>query len=256
MAARLTERDVAVLGDLARLRLACARQIERLHFTGGTALANARYCRRVLARLTDLGLVCRLDRRVGGVRAGSAGFVYALDALGQHLITGTGPAGGQIRRPWTPGTAFVRHRLATSELYVRLIEAERVGHVELVRFEAEPDAWRRYSGAGGGVARVKPDAFAVVAAGDYEHAWFIEVDLATESPTALARKCEAYRQYRASGREQAHTGLFPLVVFLVPDLGRSRVVQAVTERQAPEDRRLFRVGLLNEAARVLAGGAR
>lgn len=217
LAAGLGERDRAVLESVARLRLVCTRQLERLHFIASTPLADARSCRRTLARLAEQGLVVRLDRRVGGVRAGSAGYLWSLGVAGQHLLTRSGPAGGrQLRRPWTPSAPFVAHRLATSELYVRLVEGMRAGSGELVRYHAEPDCWRRFTGPGGEAATVKPDAYAVTASGDYEHAWFIEVDLATESPQVLGRKCRSYLAYWRSGREQAVRGVFPLVVFVVP----------------------------------------
>lgn len=252
---RLSERDRMLVATLGRLRLACARQLERLHFTESTSLSNARNARRVLSQLTQLDVVARLDRRVGGVRAGSAGYVYALGAAGQHLLGAGGPAGGQIRRPWTPGSAFIRHRLAITELYVGLVEAERRGALEVVSFQAEPQAWRSYSGPGGGQLLLKPDAYAVVAAGDYEHVWFIEVDLATESPAALRRKCHTFCRYRASGREQATGGLFPLVVFLVPTAARADVVRRVIAGLPVSERGVFRVGLLADAAATLAGGA-
>jgi hypothetical protein len=66
LAARLTDRDRKVLDTLARVRLATTRQLERVHFTQGSALSNARATRRTLANLERAGLVNRLARRVGG----------------------------------------------------------------------------------------------------------------------------------------------------------------------------------------------
>lgn len=40
--------------------------------------------------------------------------------------------------PYQPGLAFHRHTLAITELYVQLVEADRAGTVELVRFDPEP----------------------------------------------------------------------------------------------------------------------
>lgn len=255
LAAETRPRDWAVLGSVARLRLVCTRQLERLHFTGSTPLANARSCRRHLARLRDQGLLVRLDRRIGGVRAGSAGYLWSLGAAGQHLLTRRGPAGGrQVRRPWTPSAPFVAHRLAVSELYVCLVEAQRAGGGELIRYQAEPDCWRCFTGSGGQAATLKPDAHVVTASGDYEHAWFIEVDLATESPAVLRRKCRTYLTYWRSGREQARTGLFPLVVFVVPDAAWASVVGAVWKPLASSDQALFRVTTSQTAAGQLLRG--
>jgi len=115
LAHELTPRELTLIQDLDRLRLASVKQLERLHFTAESPRANARQARRTLARLTDLRVLVRLERRVGGVRAGSRGSVYTLDVAGQRLASACGPAGGiRIRRPWTPGGAFIAHQLAVS----------------------------------------------------------------------------------------------------------------------------------------------
>ena len=72
----LSTRDLAILGDLARLRLLTGRLIERLHFQDGSPLTAARKSRSSLQRLYEWGLIVRLERQIGGIRAGSSGFVY------------------------------------------------------------------------------------------------------------------------------------------------------------------------------------
>lgn len=252
----LTERDWAILMTLAKLRLACTRQIERLHFTQGSQLANARHARRVLANLADLRLVSRLERRVGGVRAGSAGYVWSLGVAGQRLLTQHGPAGGsKPQRPWTPNRNFLAHRLSISELYVELAEAERRGQLELLRFDAEPTAWRYFTGPHGSPVSLKPDAYLQVGIGEYLDSYFVEVDLATESPQVIARKATAYRSYWQTGREQASgDGVFPLIAFLVPTLARANLVRDALRRQPADTQALFRVGLRTEAVRLLGSG--
>ena len=77
LANRLSARDRAIIGQVAKLRLMSARQIESLHFTDAdheSHLAAARACRRVLERMVQHRLLTRLDRRVGGLRAGSASY--------------------------------------------------------------------------------------------------------------------------------------------------------------------------------------
>ena len=71
--ARLGERDLAVLASLATLRLLTGKQLQRLHVTDGSPLTRARRARALLQRLTELRLVVRLDRRIGGIRARSDG---------------------------------------------------------------------------------------------------------------------------------------------------------------------------------------
>jgi hypothetical protein len=139
-------------------------------------------------------------------------------------------------------------------VYVELVEAVRRGAVELVRFEAEPDCWRRYIGPHGGRAVLKPDAFIITAQGEWEDRWFVEVDCGTESPAVIMRKARAYLAYYRTGREQDRTGVFPLVLFVVPGDQRQATLTATLGKLPEDDRRLFRVVLAADACRVLAGG--
>lgn len=251
----LSERDLAVLEAVAKLRVVCTRQVERLHFTTGSPLSRGRAARRALAALAEDGLVVRLERQIGGVRAGSSGYLWSLGSTGQHLLDRRGPAGGrQRRRPWTPSLSFLAHRLAITELYVELVEGSRAGRGELVRYDSEPDSWRSITGPTGGHLRLKPDAFAVLGLGDFEDAWFIEVDLATESPMALQRKCRTYITHYRTGREQAAWGVYPLVVFVVPHLARASVVRRVTTSFPKAEHAIFRVTTREKAATALLEG--
>ena len=63
---------------------------------------------------------------------------------------------------------------------------------------------------------LKPDLYAVTASKEYMDYWFIEVDLATESPAIVVRKCEQYIHYFQSGVEQRRSGVFPRVIWIVP----------------------------------------
>lgn len=108
----LSARDRAVIATLARIRVATTTHLERLHFSGVTR----RQARGVLASLTDRRLLARLPRRIGGVRAGSAGFVYGLGVAGQRLCV---PRDRRPQRPWNVGLPFLRHALCVTELYVR-----------------------------------------------------------------------------------------------------------------------------------------
>jgi hypothetical protein len=250
----LSDRDRAIVDTLDQLRVATTRQLRRLHFADLTPASAARQTPKVLRRLTAQRVVTQLDRQLGGVRAGSAATVWALDVAGQRLAAATGPAGGPMRRPWTPGLAFVAHRLAVSELYVELVEAERAGGCRLLEFAAEPLSWRHFSAPYGGTAILKPDAFVRLRTGDYERGAFVEVDRATESAAVLRRKCCVYRRYWETGREQERRGYFPDVVFAVPDETRREVVLDVAARQPEESWPLYRVVLTADApASIVAG---
>jgi len=216
----LSERDLAVAASLAKLRVASVRQLQRLHYP-----TQARSARRALKQLAERRIIARLHRSVGGARAGSAGWIYALDIVGQSLVGNGGPAGGvRLRRPWTPGVRFLDHALAVSEVYAGLVELSRAGRFELAAFEAEPECWRSYEPIGG-PAVLKPDAYARLGFAGYEDSYFIEVDRGTESPRTLELKAEAYLAYYNSGEEQHQRGVFPRVLWLVPDQPRAQVVR-------------------------------
>src|SRR6266851_903019 len=89
----LSERDLAILRSVHHLHFLSATQLQRLHFpsTSHTPLGAVRSCRRVLARLVDCRALIRLERRIGGVRAGSASFVYSLGPVGQRLLADEAP---------------------------------------------------------------------------------------------------------------------------------------------------------------------
>jgi hypothetical protein len=238
--------------DLAQLRLMRTDQIERLHFHEGSAGTRPRRCRSVLQRLFNHRLIERLDRRVGGIRAGSTGFIYRLSPKGRRLL---GLLDGDARRSRLPEPrlVFQEHTLAVTELAVRLHVRARANDLELLRFEAEPTCWRQFTGLGGESITVRPDAFVIVAAGEYEHLSFIEVDLGTESRATIRRKAELYRRYAASGHEQTTFGIFPKVVFLANDVRRARSLTAALQ-QTPGRSALFTVGLLDHPVPLLAGG--
>lgn len=232
----LPNRDLHILGDLRRVRLLTGRHLERLHFhslNNPNTRGSAR--RRSLQRLEQLHFVTSLERRVGGERAGSAGLVYALDTLGRRLVDEQPRGGGRRRRPWPIGQLFVTHTLAISELYVRLREAERAGHLQLLDFQAEPDAWYESS-----LGLVKPDAFAVVATGRYEDHFWLEVDRGTESLPTLRRKLLVYVDVALAG-DGGPAGVLPQVLVTTEsERRRAAVVELLNNLPSPADR-LIRV---------------
>lgn len=245
---QLSERDLAVLSTLEQVRLASAAQIERLQFVG----KSSQHRRRALLSLSNRRLVNRLDRVIGGVHAGSSGFLYQLSDVGQRALNHS--TGLPRRLPSTPGTPFIRHALAITELYVRLTEASRTQSFELLEFTAEPNCWHYYPGRGGGRAVVKPDAYVRIGSGDFEDSWFVEVDLATEHPTTIKTKLDVYRAYWSSGTEQAKRGVFPGVLWTVPDQRRAQVMADCFGRQPADAWSLFMVTPFEGAAGLMAGG--
>jgi Replication-relaxation len=245
--AGLSSRDRSVLETLGIVRLATTKHLERLDFTD----VSTRQARATLASLTRRQLVSRLPRAVGGLRAGSAGYVYGLGLAGQRLIGSS----RRPQRPWQVGTPFLAHTLAITELYVRLVEAGCAGVIQLARFRTEPACWRWFTGAGGERVALKPDAAVITRLGRYEDSWLVEVDLSTESTTRLARKADLYRAYWLSGQEQARHEVFPRVLWLVPDMARYNTLIDVLGRQPAEVWPLFTVAVFEEAISRIAQGA-
>ncbi len=221
---QLSDRDLAVLRAVAALHFATARQLERLHFHDGhaTSLAAARACRRALARLHDLRLLDRLDRRVGGTRAGSASFVYALSRVGTHLL-----GDSNRRRSREPSLAHLAHVLAVAELVVQLHERARMGDVELLSVETEPGCWRSFLDAHQRQRLLKPDLRVTLGVGAHELHWFVELDRGSEHRPALARKITTYVDAWQDGGEQTRSGVFPRVQWVVPDEDRAAVITSV-----------------------------
>ena len=250
----LSERDRAIVKQVADLRLMGARQIEAIHFPVGeheSAAAAARARQRVLERLVTYGLLSRLGRRIGGVRAGSASFIYALGPTGQRVIA----PDGRRRRFHEPTERFVDHTLAVAQLIVDVTVADRAGEIELMVCQAEPRSWREYGGLAGRQL-LRPDAFVALGAGDFEHRWFIEVDRASESLPVVLRKCRQYVAYYQTGTEQAAHDVFPRVCWLVPHTRRADALRKAIAAQRDLPSGLLAVALSDDAVPALVGGER
>jgi hypothetical protein len=208
------------------------------------------------ARLPDSGtLACcgALERRIGGVRAGSAGFVWYLGPSGERLLQTLDPSAVGGRHNYRePSRHFVEHTLAITELAVQTIEAERAGDLEVLELQTEPVSWQQSLSRFGTIQRLKPDLRLVSATGDYEHHWFVEADMATEHLPVILRQCAAYEAFRATGRYQAAHGLFPAVVWVTPSHARAAAVRAAVAAAAGLDPKLFQVCTVEEYEAVIA----
>jgi len=248
---QLSDRELAVITSLDRYRYMTARQIEQLHFFDhATPLTGARTCRRVLERLTRIRVLWRLDRRIGGLRAGSASFVYALGPLGYRLLTG---AGAERVRRREPSAEFLDHTLEVAQLAVDLHQLARDGSIDLVDIEPEPDCWRRFTAGMEGAQILKPDLSVALRASDYEYHWFVEVDLSTHSAAAVVRKCQLYNRYWTTGIEQDRSGLFPRVLFVAPNARRAGVLERAIGSARQLSAKLFAVTTTADAMECLMG---
>ena len=214
----LSNRNKEILRSLKMCRFLKTDQVGKLHFGDSTnASAGLRHATRILTKLNNLGLIQPLRRRIGGVRAGSTSFVWTLKSAGAELlglIDGV-PLPPSRKRVFEPTLIFLNHTLAIAELYTHLRTK-----TNLVKAEFEPDCWRNYTTAFGATATLKPDLYAVTAAEGFEDHWFFEVDLDTEAPSRIMRKCDSYGRYYLTGDIQKDIGVFPRVVWVVPDTKR------------------------------------
>ncbi|MGR6971421.1 replication-relaxation family protein [Streptomyces cynarae] len=251
---QLSQRDVAVLASLHRVRLLSLDQLRRLAVTDGSPRARTRRAQLMMQRLHGLGLVVRFSRIIGGVRGGSSGYIYGLSGLGQAVIDADGPLGGRRRRVWESKPYFQDHMLAVSELYVQLVERHREGSTELLAFDAEPASWRHHTGPGGELVMLRPDAYVRLGTAAVEYSAFIEVDLSTETLPTIQKKSQRYVDYWRSGMEQRWRGVFPKVVWLVETERRRERIAGVIGKLAVEAQALFDVGLLASGVALLDGG--
>ena len=211
--AGLTVNDRTILGSLLDLRYATTRQIERLHIRNDpdvNAFAAARRAQRSMTRLEALGLVDKLDRRIGGIRAGSAAFIWRLSPAGVRLL-------GAPHQRAVHGFAHLAHSLDVAEVVVRLREHERRSDtVQVLAVETEPACWRTYATRNGGKGSLRPDLRVTIRVVGGDLHWFVEVDRGTEHRRALARKIAGYLAVWRGGGEHVRAGVFPRVLWIVP----------------------------------------
>lgn len=256
--AGLADRDMQIAATVATHRFLTTRQICRFHFTDKlTETAALRSANRTLDKLRELRVLVALDRRIGGVRAGSGAYVWSLGHVGARLLEQAKAAEGlpSRYREREPSITFLKHTLAVAEVSLRLCEAARAGHITILAIQHEPDCWRAYGAPGGGTARLKPDLAVVSATDDFEDHWFFEIDLATEPPSRVVRACLGYQAYHRTGIEQQRLGLFPAVVWIVPSARRKETIERHMKKDKVISVRLFRVITLDELETLLARGA-
>jgi hypothetical protein len=110
---------------------------------------------------------------------------------------------------------------------VQIAEMCRTHGIEQILCEIEPACWRSYTGEDGKPATLKPDLFAILANDSYEDIWFVEIDMATQSPCVILDKCARYGQYYRDCEIKKQYGIYPYVVFIVPNEKRKERLQAV-----------------------------
>ena len=254
--AELTERDWEVTRFVADHRLATSKQLIRLFWTADPLAepARARAGSRALKRLSDWWVLDPLPGRArGGVRGGSATMIYCLGVAGRRLLARRGL---RLRRMGAPGERYITHTLACTGLAVDLQVANRQGELELIEVQSEPVCHRYFLGPWGARWAVKPDLFIRIGAGALEDRWFVEVDLGSEHAGTLLTKAKRYLAHYRSGAEQREHGVYPRVLWAVPDLRRAQELHRVLRRLPGEAEPLFVICQLDEVPSLLAAEAR
>lgn len=247
--ARLSPRDWAVIETVNRLHLVTGRQLERLYFVELAGRSRTVTRSRTLARLVSWRVLMPLPRRVGGAGRGSTVSVYALDTAGHRLLTermNQKVVQSKVRRPGPPSERFVNHIVATSELYVSLVEAERAGQFQLRTFQAEPASWWP-NGLGGWL---KPDAFLIVSNGTVDYLWWMEIDLGTESLPTVMRKLRTYLDFVNRGQTGPLRAVPRVLVSVSNDMRRAALMEQARPLPAPADELLHFVKHEDAISRV------
>ena len=196
-----------------------------------------------------------LERRIGGIKSGSGTNVWLLTEAGVKLLHLKDTEKSPRKRFFDPTPTFMAHTLAVSEVYVRIIEICRERQIEHVRTELEPECWRGFTGADRKPIALKPDLCSVTVNGNYEDNWFLEIDLATESVTVVLDKCRKYALYYASDKEQKRNGVFPMVVWIVPNPTRKeKLRQSIADCRDLKPKNIFLIITHDELENLLCVG--
>ena len=250
LARELAARHTTSLSHLARVRLLTGAHLDRLLANPETTTeTTARDRRRIMTRLHDLGLVTTLERRIGGVRAGSAGRIYTLTPAGHHVLTALSdqPCPPHVKKPTTPGPLFLAHTLAISDIYVQLIEASRHHNVTMSSFVTEPHCWRPT----GGGDYLKPDAYCVLSTTTHQDCWWLENDQATESTPRIRAKCRTYLDFLIHGGV-GPDDVPPRILFAAPDHPRAQAINnVITTHTTTETQHMITITTQEDAPQFL-----
>lgn len=232
LAVELPDRYTVPLLHLSRARVLTGQQLDRLLRQPDTPARTVERARqRAMIYLCRLGLAAALDRRIGGMRAGSAGYVHVLTPAGYKLaaiLTDRQPP-RRIRHSRAPGPMFLNHAVDIAEIYVQLTEHSRAGDFRVAAFITEPASWWQDSGV-----YLRPDAYTALATPRYRDVWWLEIDRATESAPRLREKIADYLDYAESGGIGPN-GVLPRVLITTPDRQRAAVIGNIVATLATGD---------------------
>jgi len=252
---RIGNREKEILRSLQTCRYLTTKQITRLHFNNSsTKTAATRASNRSLSKLKDYGLIGALERRVGGTVHGSDPYIWSLTAAGFRLINLDNLDYSSRKRYLEPSFYFLAHTLIIAEAYLQLRDICPKSGATLADVQFEPECWRWHKSNKGKPIALKPDLFAAVRFEGYEDRYFIEIDRDTVTLQMIIRKCNAYLHYLKTGAEQKKHGVFPYVLWIVPNKKRYESVRAALQEQFPKLQQLFIVITPDELETLITGG--
>ncbi|TFD15506.1 hypothetical protein E3T26_06910 [Cryobacterium sp. TMT1-21] len=230
------DRDRQIILSVDRFGQLATAHIAQLHF----AELTPKPMQRALTRLVERKYLARIERRmVGGTGAGSGQYVYQLGSAGWKLV-------GRVGKYW-PFRTVNYHTLAIADSYMELLALEREKRIEIIGFTTEPDTWLDIAGAD-----LRPDMFIEVRQVFEKKSLslWVEIDMGTERQKALKDKLARYwHAYQHADADKLP--VFPLVLFLAPDLKRAREIRWLIDNGPKEGQPLFLVSTVPEYARLL-----
>ena len=244
-----------LLALVAGHRFATTTQLARLTAPEYASPASAlRQTQRHLANLAQQHLLTSLERRVGGWQGGSAVTVWAATTRGQRLVAVEGEEVPRRQRPREVSTTFLDHLLAITEVRTSIEEAVRQEADTEATVALEPDCWRTRLGPSGQPQVLRPDLDVTITSPAYEDRYLIEVDRATENPGRVIATCWRYQEHQAASSQASDGGVFPLVVWLVPNDRRRHRLERAIAHSTGLLRELFRVIRLDQLPTLIHGG--
>ncbi|MGW6120460.1 replication-relaxation family protein [Nocardia sp. NPDC055165] len=199
----LLERDVQVARGIACFGAMLTSQIDEIYFYENQS-DTPRI--RALRRLVDGGTLVRVPFRYPeSTRGGSPMGCYQLTRQGWKYFH---------NRPYSErvGQMNILHTLKAVDVHISMLQATRAGHIDLLHYDVEYDAWMNVAGA-----ELHPDEFVEVGlrAKRQKASIWLEVDRASEGRKQLIGKIKRYVHARKHA-EDYPLEVFPSVLFLVP----------------------------------------
>ena len=251
---RLTKQDYEVLSLLNRCRYVTTKQLVELYFRENKPKTATRRANLLTKKLTNLGLIHHLERRIGGVRAGSGSYIWHITHKGIKELREVEPnVKLKLKNRYEPTQHHLKHQLFVTQLFVELTALHLDQKIFLEDFSFEPKCWRSFTTLFSHFT-LKPDAFTRLTIGDFEDAYFFEADNATEHLGRVIAKCKQYVAYFNTGIEQRENEVFPLVVWVVPDEKRKLAIEQRIQKELQDYWELFQVITLDDFKDFMTGG--